>query len=252
MGVCKNTSCENKTKNNKVYCSLKCRNIFVNKNIRDYNKNGEGISKKFKEEYNKDPKYCLECGNQIPYKKKRNKFCNRSCSAKYNNSRRTYTKEHKNNISEALKYEKIDVECEYCGNIFKVLESENRKFCSIKCSSKSKEKSIDESGKLISYRHKCKFKFNVYDYPEEFNLKLLEKYGWYKAVNNGNNLNGVSRDHKYSVKKGFKNKVDSEIISHPANCQLLLHNKNISKGNNCSISLDNLKEEIKSWNNKYN
>ena len=39
-------------------------------------------------------------------------------------------------------------------------------------------------------------------------LNLIKKYGWYKAKNHGNNLNGISRDHMLSIADGFKNSID--------------------------------------------
>lgn len=35
--------------------------------------------------YKDNPKKCLQCENVIPYAKRENKFCNRSCSATFNN-----------------------------------------------------------------------------------------------------------------------------------------------------------------------
>lgn len=98
-----------------------------------------------------------------------------------------------------------------------------------------------------SYKARCAFKFNVYDYPDKFDLHLVESHGWYKPSNKGNNLSGVSRDHMISVKYGFENNVDPEIISHPANCRLMIHSKNSSKCANCSITLDELLERIEKW-----
>ena len=88
-------------------------------------------------------------------------------------------------------------------------------------------------------------------YPNEFDFSLIEKNGWYKAKNHGDNLNGVSRDHMYSIMEGFRNNIDPDIISHPANCKLLLHNDNVSKSDNCSITIDELKKRINEWENKY-
>lgn len=104
---------------------------------------------------------------------------------------------------------------------------------------------------IIKYRQLCEFKFNVYDYPDEFDLKLLKENGWYKAKNRGNNLNGVSKDHKYSVKEGFLNKVNPNLLSHPANCKLVLHKENSSKRSKCSITLEELQKNINIWNEKY-
>lgn len=84
-----------------------------------------------------------------------------------------------------------------------------------------------------------------------FDFSIIEKYGWYSPSNKRNNLGGVSRDHIYSVMEGFKNNIDSKILSHPANCQLMIHNDNISKGNKSSITLEELLEKIKEWDKKY-
>lgn len=101
------------------------------------------------------------------------------------------------------------------------------------------------------YRSDCKFKFALHDYPEEFDFSLIERYGWYKAKNRGDNLNGVSRDHMISVKFGYENNIPAEIISHPANCQLLRHSDNVSKYSGCSITLEELYERIRVWDKKY-
>lgn len=61
-----------------------------------------------KEEYELNPKKCLQCGTPIYYKDRLyNKFCSKSCSAKYNGSRRTITEEQKLKTSESVrKYNK--------------------------------------------------------------------------------------------------------------------------------------------------
>ena len=69
--------------------------------------------------------------------------------------------------------------------------------------------------------------------------------------NRGNNLDGVSRDHIVSVKYGYENGIDPQIIAHPANCQLLNHNENVSKGEKCGIKYEQLKQKITEWNIKY-
>jgi len=89
---------------------------------------------------------------------------------------------------------------------------------------------------FVNYRADCAFKFNLKDFPDEFDFTLIETHGWYKAKNHGDNLNGVSRDHMISIRYGFDNKVDPKIISHPANCQLLRHTDNAKKQENCRIA----------------
>ena len=80
---------------------------------------------------------------------------------------------------------------------------------------------------------------------------LIEKYGWYKAKNRGDNLNGVSRDHMLSVNEGFNMKIDPYLISHPANCKLMVHTDNVSKHKKSSITKEDLIERINSWDKKY-
>ena len=105
---------------------------------------------------------------------------------------------------------------------------------------------------LVNYRADCSFKFNVFDFPDEFDIGLVEQHGWYKAKNRGNNLTGVSRDHIVSVRYGFDNGISPELISHPANCQLLQHGMNVSKGKNCDLTIEELFVKISNWNDKYN
>lgn len=137
--------------------------------------------------------------------------------------------------------------CEQCNKEFNY--KRKRKFCSLKCLNDYKKRNSSERQ---IYRSNCEFNFSLNDYPDEFDFSLIEQFGWYKAKNHGNNLNGVSRDHKFSVNEGFKQNVDPEIIRHPANCQLLRHNDNVSKFDKCSITLEELKIEIEYWNRKYN
>lgn len=100
---------------------------------------------------------------------------------------------------------------------------------------------------LNAYRQAAAFNFNLKDYPDRFNFSLIKKYGWYKAANRGNNLNGISRDHMVSVKYGFDNNIDPKTIGHPANCDLVRHSENSSKHSGCSITLEELLERIEKW-----
>ncbi len=64
-------------------------------------------------------------------------------------------------------------------------------------------------------------------------------------------MNGISRDHMLSVSEGYKQKINPLLLAHPANCKLLRHNDNISKGFKCSINIEELKEKINEWELKY-
>ena len=76
---CKNIECENETTGKRVYCSLTCRNIFVNKYLRNYDKISDTFQQKKKEreeKYLENPKKCLHCDTIIPYDSKDNNYCN--------------------------------------------------------------------------------------------------------------------------------------------------------------------------------
>jgi hypothetical protein len=145
-----------------------------------------------------------------------------------------------------------------CGSKFIVTNRSKNKHCSRSCSTTYSEKQIARREKarqnrpaLINYRKDCSFKFNLADYPEEFDFTLIEQHGWYKPKNKGDNLGGVSRDHLVSVRYGFDNNLPSEHLSHPANCALLRHGDNVSKGVKNSITYEELLERIKVWDTKY-
>lgn len=237
---------------------------------------------------------CNECGRDISNLKNKTKFCSSSCAAFYNNRLRDksinqkvgcilkikaqHTVSYKISRAEIkllLSSNDIDikslgvrhdpytiiqkpVKCStppapskgpyirVCGGCNTPLSNNKKKYCA-SC-----------YPNIRHYRSLAEFKFNVYDYPAEFDLALIHTHGWfspngYKKRNNQPNLNGVSRDHLYTVSDGFKNKVDPAILAHPANCAILVHNG--PGGNNSkrksSITLDELVARIKFWDTKY-
>ena len=66
-----------------------------------------------KEQYEQNKKQCLYCSKDIEYENRTNKFCNKTCSATYNN----------------LKRDKKIVYCLSCGSQTSI----RNKYCSIKC-----------------------------------------------------------------------------------------------------------------------
>ena len=266
MNKCKN--CGEETNKKNIYCSYKCRNIYVNKNLRDYSKNSNSLKKKELEKekkYYNEPKRCKECDKIISYNKKRNSFCCGSCSTSYTNKNRKkvthilsdegYNNIKKSNrlvIKEKYKKEKKEYysnkkRCPNCNKIIAFNKRVNN-FCDRTCKKEYYRKNRTD---VENYKIGCQFKFSLKNYKNEFDFKLVEKHGWYKAKNRGDNLDGVSRDHMYSVMEGFRNNIDTKIISHPANCKLMIHNKNVSKRDKCTISLEKLKEKIIKWELKY-
>ena len=104
---------------------------------------------------------------------------------------------------------------------------------------------------FANYRADCAFKFNLSDFPEEFDFTLIESYGWYKPKNRGDNLNGISRDHAVSVKYGFDHNLPAVHLGHPANCVLMRHGDNVSKYSKNSMSYEELLNRIDAWDKKY-
>lgn len=253
---CKNIECENETKGKNIYCSLSCRNIYVNKYLRNYDKYSDTIKEKnnLKEiEYLKSPKTC-KCGEIIPFSKRTNKYCNHSCVAKFTNSEKDYSL-RKDNIRKGIHNYLIDngikteieignKKCKGCNNLFK---RSNKVFCSNECRIQFRRKGMTE---FKIYKAETNFKFSLSDYPDEFDFTLIEKYGWYSPSNKKNNLGGVSRDHMLSVKEGFELGIDPKLLSHPANCKLMIHNDNVSKNKKSSITLEELLERIENFNKK--
>ena len=157
---------------------------------------------------------------------------------------------------------KINYNCPQCNN---KLQSHQKKFCSKCCSAKfananrSIESRLSQRESLITtlrkqgrartdekeiYWNKCRFKFSPYRFQNLTGFNLLIENGIYHYVKNPN---GMCRDHILSIEQGWDLKIQPEIISHPANCQFLTVNDNSKKGSNSWITLDELKNRIKTW-----
>lgn len=93
------------------------------------------------------------------------------------------------------------------------------------------------------YYSECQFKFG-FSFPNIQGYDLIKQYGIYSSTNN---LGGVSRDHIVSISYGWEHKIPPEMISHPANCQIVRHIDNIHKSTRCSITVDELANRIKLW-----
>ena len=196
---------------------------------------------------------CTTCN--ISLRKGQYQFCSRSCAAKFNNKQRweghipTKKKKSAKKISTQsvkTKRKKIVEYTRKCAVCSEQLLDNKKKYC-VPC-----------SPNISHYRTMCKFTFNVFDFPEEFDLSLIKTHGWFSPNGYGRknlavNLTGVSRDHLYTVADGFKNLVDPTLLAHPANCSILVHNG--PNGNNSkkksSITLDDLKDRIIKWNKRY-
>jgi len=177
-------------------------------------------------------------------------FCSRTCANAHviTNSHRKKARESQLKYLKRMCYiPKIRQEkaCPFCGKTF---YSNKNKFCSSKCVHKNRRKHLDEYRRFAL---ECRFQFSLNQYPTEFDFDLIKKRGWYKAKNRGHNPNGVTRDHIVSVRWAYEHGIDSKYISHPANCQLMLQLANVSKGKKASLTIEELMDKIKSWNEKY-
>lgn len=250
--MCKNTGCLNETKNSNKYCSMTCRNIFVNKNIRNYDYRKIEVQKK-QEVYYASPNICQHCKSILPYSKRNHTGCSVSCRISISNTNRKDSENTKIKKREkAILYnlsigKELNIECKMCRTpIWKRLR---KKFCSPVC-----KRLFNRSGTpaFVQYKADTMFRFSVKDYPNEFDLDLIKSHGWYSPYNSKRkNLNGISRDHMLSVSDGFRLGISPEILSHPANCKLMIHTENIIKNKKSSIGIEALIQRIECWNKKY-
>lgn len=219
-----------------------------------------GELKKFKVNCNRCNKefYVTEREKQFPLKERY--YCSRHCA-----NTKPMTNEQKEKISNSAKTsEKVKIEaqkrrkykeriCLECGKIF--YNHNKCSFCNVECKKKFTIKNKThfqiKNENYYVYRRKCNFLFALNCFPDEFDFSLINKFGWYKPKNKGNNLGGVSRDHMISVKYGYENNISPKIISHPANCKLMVHNDNIRKYISNDFNMEMLQRRIDDWNIKY-
>lgn len=220
-------------------------------------------------------KVCFWCGSGFTsYIKSGRKYCSNSCANSCSNSNRTHSDETKAKIRETILNKSSNQvtntktrETVLSEDSNQVTNTNIHKVKSRKVTTKVRKcrtccvNDIHEPRKLICedcrmqyyelYRPSCEFDFDMNDFQDEFDLTIVRELGWYSPSNRGNNLKGVSRDHIYSVKDGFVNKVDYRLIKHPANCNLMVHSDNSSKHDGSGISLEVLYERIAKWDMKY-
>ena len=233
-----------------------------------------GIKSKYKEilsEISNEECTCKNCETKfIALKKQNQQFCSQQCSGSYNTKGRKHSKETKEKIKQSntgkkQKKESIDKRVEkfnktienrqflYKKINFKKEKSSKKRVCKNCSNDVLFKKTICEECRVSYYKYyrpSCEFDFNIFKYKEKFDFLLVEKNGWYSPLNKKNNPSGVSRDHLYSVKDGFINKIDPKFIKHPANCQLILQKDNNIKNSKSSISFEELLKRIEKWDSK--
>ena len=196
---------------------------------------------------------CENCNKNHSGSYASGRFCSEKCARSY--ATKSKRKEINKKVSKILSKKNYDPWnkgkrkeryvklCKFCDKKFFTL-IEKTKFCSARC---YQNFCYLTKTAFENYKKKCYFKFNVYNFPENFNLDEINEKGWYKASNSGSNLNGISRDHILSIKEGFTCNIDPKIISHPANCELMKHTRNQKKNSKSKITLKELISKIKEW-----
>lgn len=179
---------------------------------------------------------CKFCNKKIDAKNSKSKFCSQSCSASYNNRKRPKRKkkEKKKQLTPFQKwkmnisgpYTKVHFrKCRHCGTLF---------------SSFNKRWYCNEHRDLYSTpeRDRYRFQFNVFTYPELFDLDLISSVGWYDGTSQ--TTDRLTRDHKVSVYEAIRNNYDPFYITHPLNCEIMSWQDNYNKRANSSMSYKEL------------
>lgn len=181
---------------------------------------------------------CENCNILYNIKYGSGRFCSSKCARSFStkNNRKDINIKISLKLKGKIKEHNLKI-CKLCNNKY-YSRNKTSKFCTFKCWKNFTSLNKTEFEK---YKLKCKFCFNVYKYPNYFNLQLINEFGWYSPINN---YNGISRDHILSVKEGFIYNISPEIISHPANCMLMRHTENQKKKTQSYITLQELKERI--------
>ncbi len=155
--------------------SLKNKNALSNHQIRckenpekikntGFIKSSEDIAKIQLNNYKKEIPICLNCNKELSYEKRKGKFCNKSCSAQYNNKHRNIDLKNKNSkISKSLKLKPILcipklLNCENCNNQFYNIKKFNPKTCSKLCHKELLSKNARNNKGLGTKRSKDEIK----------------------------------------------------------------------------------------------
>lgn len=205
------------------------------------------------DQYYQNPNNCPECNSIIEYDYKTLKtFCTSSCAAKFNNKHRevnwatvewrerqarlSVNTKRKKKFSLKIKISSHDI----LGDFTKVKRC-HCDYCSVVYYTKDRTKFCPNCSHLYSKGSIYRFRFNVFDYPDLFDLELIKKIGWHSFGGRFNyNPEGITRDHKVSVSYAVKNDCDPYYITHPMNCELMSFEQNNKKKGNCSITYEQL------------
>lgn len=187
--------------------------------------------------YQLSPNKCQQCGIDLSYEHRHNKFCSKSCAAQYNNSRRApMSDETKNKIRKSVvgnlpwnkgMAKKIIRTCLVCGNDFEVERIQfptgsrlsKAKCCSGECGNTLMRQKVQAKAKekVANGTHKGWQSRNKLSYPEQFfdavfkSKGLNGQYTINHPVNKRSEL-GLNDDSNYFLDFYFaRPKIDLEV-----------------------------------------
>lgn len=189
---------------------------------------------------------CMNCHSKFKsIASKERKFCCSSCAASFNNKLRNEETILKQKESLKITLSKKDKIIRPKKNYSK---TRNCKVCDINIVEKRKIICPTCKEKYYKYyRVASNFTFSIKEFEFLFSKEELEKLktlGVYSAYNKGNNYEGVSRDHLFSVIHGYEINEKPFILSHPANCKFITQNENQRKGRKSNVTLLELYNRI--------
>lgn len=104
---------------------------------------------------------------------------------------------------------------------------------------------LEDLDAFTIYKRECYWIQPMWNLIQDTNqLELLSRLKVFHPVKNSK---GCVRDHLFTKFDGFTAGVYPEILRHPANCRIITHAENASKGSKSCISLDTLFDLIYSY-----
>ena len=218
-----------------------------------------------------DKRNCKYCQSEFLAKEKNHFFCSQSCAAKFNNQKRkelgwSLSQKSKNKTRDTF-ISKKTITNQFGTYIIRPaidgpytkLYLRTCKYSGIQFYTSSKARQIhpELARNKTEYTNSCQFKFGISSYPLWFTTasELITKHGWYSTPGSNKagirNVNGISRDHLYSITDGWINKIPAKIIRHPANCSLIPHKENQSKHKKSKITIEELYQRINDFDKLY-
>jgi len=162
--------------------------------------------------------YCGKIFQKSLYRKQGSLFC---------------CKEHRILWKKDNGLKKVIVYCKNCQKELFLNEKylANDNFCDKECQRMYMERigqwiSLDQKSDWQIYNDQSNWIHQMYPFLSEDEKRLLEKKGIFNA---NLNVNGLVRDHIFSRRLGFENKIFPEIIRHPKNCRLITSKENVSR-----------------------